>query len=249
MGAAYLLINNNNSRTKFALSGKDSLGQERAVAPTASLDRAALESITASWAFDAIVLASVVPRTADMIREVWADLPFLRVASQLKLGLELELPDPSTVGADRLANAAAMAGQGPCIVIDFGTAVTFNVVSARQTFLGGAIAPGLSAFLDYLHERTALLPKLEANLGSAPAASGTSTHGAMLSGAAYGFRGMVKEILAELEKELGAPPGAVRKVATGGYAELISAQIPAIDAVVPDLTLDGMRKIANLNFL
>jgi type III pantothenate kinase len=249
MGAAYLLINNNNSRTKFALSGEDSLCEERAVVETAVLDCALLESITSGWSFQAIVLASVVPRSADLLRQVWTGIPLLQVTHQLRLGLELDLPDPSTVGADRLANAAAVADQGPCIVVDFGTAVTFDVVTAQRRFSGGVIAPGLSAFTEYLHERTALLPRIAVEAGTAPAAIGKSTKGAMLSGAVYGFRGLVKEILVELEREMTGGMGRIRKVATGGYAELISGQIPAIDAVLPDLTLDGMRKIANLNLL
>ena len=245
MGAAYLLINNNNSRTKFALANEAALTPERAVAETASLDRQVLESITADWAFDAVILASVVPHSAELIRQVWAGRPFLQVDHRLRLGLTLDLPDPSTVGADRLANIAAMADHGPCIVVDFGTAVTFNVISDDRRFLGGVIAPGLSAMTDYLHDRTALLPKIE--IAEPAAAIGKSTKAAMLSGAVYGFRGLVKEILAQLELELNGGAGHIHTVATGGYAELISGQIPAIDAVLPDLTLEGMRIIANLN--
>jgi type III pantothenate kinase len=249
MGAAYLLINNNNSRTKFALSDPESLREERAVIATPSLDPEALASITAGWAFDAVILASVVPRTADLIRRTWPDRPFLEVSHRLQLGVTLDLPDPSTLGADRLANIAAMADQGPCIVVDFGTAVTFNVVASQRRFWGGMIAPGLNALTDYLHERTALLPKIEIDptLADLPPAIGKSTRGAMLAGAVYGFRGMIKEILTALEFEINGGTQHVQTVATGGYAELISSQIPAIDAVLPDLTLDGMRIIANLN--
>jgi len=249
MGAAYLLINNNNSRTKFALSGKGCLLETRAVSETASLDRKSLEEATAGWDYEKVVLASVVPRKAELIRQVWSGFPFLEVTHRLKLGVDLDFPDPSTIGADRLANAAAIvaqSGEVPCIVVDFGTAVTFDVISAAQAYVGGIIAPGLNVMTDYMHERTALLPKIE--IEEPTELIGKSTRSAMLSGAVHGYRGLIKEILSELERELTGGKRHVRTVATGGYARLLSAKIPAIDAVFPDLTLDGIRIIANLNF-
>lgn len=248
MGAAYLLINNNNSRTKFALADPDRLGEARAVVETASLDAALLAKITAGWEFERVALASVVPTKAAVIREFWSAHPFLEVSHRLHLGLTLDLPDPSAVGADRLANVAAVVGLGeplPCIVVDFGTAVTCNVVSAEKAFLGGIIAPGLSAMTDYLHDRTALLPKIQ--IEEPREVIGKSTRTAMLSGVVYGYRGLIQELLRQVERELTGGTGHVRTVATGGYAELLAAQIPAIDAVFPDLTLDGIRIIANLN--
>jgi type III pantothenate kinase len=248
MGAAYLLINNNNSRTKFALSDRDGLRDTRAVVETASMDEAELKRVTAGWEYETVVLASVVPRKAELVRTVWAGIPLIEVTHRLKLGVALDFPDPSTIGADRLANAAgivALSDEVPCIVVDFGTAVTFDVISASRAYVGGIIAPGLSAMTDYMHERTALLPKIE--IEEPKELIGKSTRSAMLSGAVHGYRGLIKEILCQLEAELTGGTRHVRTVATGGYAGLISAKIPSIDAVLPDLTLDGMRIIANLN--
>lgn len=245
--AAYLLINNNNTRTKFALSDRDRLLAERDVVQTSELDTAALREIAARWEFERIVLASVVPAKAAIAREVFGQ-QLLEVRHDSKLGVALDFPDPSTIGADRLANAAgvvALFDETPAIVVDFGTAVTFDIISAERAYVGGIIAPGLDAMTDYLHERTALLPKIE--IEEPAELIGKSTKAAMLSGAVHGYRGLIKEILQQLLAELAPSGDPVRTVATGGYAELISREIPAIDAVLPDLTLEGMRVIANLN--
>ncbi len=248
MGAPYLLINNNNSRTKFALAGRDRLLEARAVVETASLTPEVLANISEGWEFERVVMASVVPTKAAVIREFWSAYPILEVNYRLNLGVALDLPDPSTLGPDRLANAAAVVGLQealPCIVVDFGTALTFNVISAAKVYLGGMIAPGLSAMTEYLHERTALLPRIQ--IEEPREVIGKSTQAAMLSGVVYGYRGLIKELLRQLEHEVTGGARHVRTVATGGYAELLAAQIPGIDAVFPDLTLDGIRIIANLN--
>jgi len=119
------------------------------------------------------------------------------------------------VGADRLANAVALTHLhgAPGIVIDFGTAVTFDIVDASPAYIGGVIAPGLRLMTDYLHERTALLPQVE--LKEPLAAIGKSTEQAILSGAAIGYRSMVRGILEALRKEMGSPDR-LRVVATGG---------------------------------
>jgi type III pantothenate kinase len=148
--------------------------------------------------------------------------------------------------ADRLANAAAVTALYgyPAIVVDFGTAVTFDIVSACRTYIGGVIAPGLEAMTNFLYQRTALLPKL--SLKEPRRAIGKSTIEAMLSGAVFGYRGLVREILARIRAEQ-FPRKKVYIVATGGYARLIAAQLPEIDAVRPHLTLEGLRIAANLN--
>ena len=133
----------------------------------------------------------------------------------------------------------------PAIVVDFGTAVTFDVISSERAYIGGVIAPGLDAMTDYMHDRTALLPKID--LSEPPAVIGKSTVNAMLSGAVHGYRGLVKEILIQIESELESDQAPVI-VATGGYAELISEGLPEINNVQPYLTLEGLRIIGNLNF-
>ncbi len=245
--AAYLLINNNNTRTKFALAERGQLMRERAAVPTRDLESAGLEQVTKEWRFERVVLASVVPGKAKVIRN-WAGPGLLEVRHDMHLGIDLDFPDPSTIGADRLANAVGVLdlyGEAPMIVVDFGTAVTFDIISADRAYLGGIIAPGVEVMTDYMHQRTALLPKIE--IEEPKELIGKSTLGAMLSGAVYGYRGMIKEILSELRAELAPETHQVKTVATGGYAKLISAKIPSIDAILPDLTLEGMRVIANLN--
>jgi type III pantothenate kinase len=125
------------------------------------------------------------------------------------------------------------------LVVDFGTAVTFDVIDSAGNYVGGIIAPGLAAMTDYLHEKTALLPRIK--IREISSAIGKSTEQAMLVGAVHGYRGLVRELIMELKRELN-----VRKlpvIATGGYAKLIAAKLPEITAVDPALTLEGLRLI------
>lgn len=245
----YLLINNNNTRTKFALANKNELLEHR-VTNTAELNQESLIHELQGWQFDRIVLASVVPDKAQLIRETLSNnYPLVEISHLTSLGITVDFPDPSTIGADRLANAAAVVAlhqSCPAIVVDFGTAVTFDIISADKAYIGGVIAPGLDVMTDYLHQRTALLPKID--LAEPPAAIGKSTVDAMLSGSVHGYRGLVKEILLQIESELdGEQPPII--IATGGYAELIAAGLPNINSVQPYLTLEGLRIIGNLSFL
>jgi type III pantothenate kinase len=125
------------------------------------------------------------------------------------------------------------------VVVDFGTAVTFDVVNAGGNYVGGIIAPGLAAMTDYLHEKTALLPKIK--IRETKSVIGKSTEEAMLVGAVHGYRGLVRELIGELKRELRVKKLPV--VATGGYARLIAAKLPEISAVLPDLTLEGLRLV------
>ena len=129
-------------------------------------------------------------------------------------------------------------------MVDFGTAVTFDVVSARGDYVGGVIAPGLEAMTSFLYDRTALLPKL--SLREPVAAIGKTTRDAMMSGAVFGYRGLVREILTRVRLE-NFPRRKSKIVATGGYAQLIARELPEISAVHPNLTLEGLRIIANRN--
>jgi len=151
----------------------------------------------------------------------------------------VDYPRPETIGADRLANALAAWSRfgAPVLVVDFGTAVTFDVVDARGNYVGGIIAPGLSAMTDYLHEKTALLPRVR--IRPVRRFLGRSTEEAMQIGAVHGYRGLVRELIAGLRRELRAPELPV--VATGGYAGLMARGLPEIRKVDPLLTLDGLR--------
>jgi type III pantothenate kinase len=189
-------------------------------------------------------LCSVVPRATPLVRR------FVRAAWKLEVlelncstirGVGVDYPRPRTIGADRLANAVAARFHfgAPVVVVDFGTAVTFDVVDAKGNYVGGIIAPGLAAMTNYLHEKTALLPEIK--IREVRSAIGKSTEQAMLVGAVHGYRGLVRELIMELKQELRARKLPV--VATGGYAKLIAAKLPEISAVEPDLTLEGLRLV------
>ncbi len=240
-----LLIDLSNSWTKLALAAPDHLLERRLRLPTRELTAARFASETAGWRYDRAVLASVVPARSDAVRTA-VRTPLLEVSHRVNLGVGIDFPKPSGIGADRLANAAGVAALYgvPAIVLDFGTALTFDVVSPTGDYVGGVIAPGLEALTRDLHERTALLPTIK--LREPASVLGKSTREAMLSGAVIGYRGLVREILSDLRRELG-PRRRWRIAATGGYAELIASGISAIDIVDRDLTLHGLRIVAELN--
>ncbi len=245
--AEFLLIDNSNSFTKFALSSRERLGAVRR-ARTSELDATTLRHVLRGWKFDKVVLCSVVPKKAALLRAELATRlkkPLHNVDHRSKLGVGIEYPKPKTIGADRLANAAAAAAfhGTPCVVVDFGTAVTFDILSPGKKYIGGVIAPGLEAMTDYLHQRTAKLPKI--SLLEPPGPIGKSTKHAMLAGAVYGYRGLVREILAELRAALGVRK--LKAIATGGYADLIAAGVKEISAVHENLTLEGLRLIGCMN--
>jgi type III pantothenate kinase len=190
------------------------------------------------------VLCSVVPRATPLVRKtvraLWK-LNTLELNPKTIRGVGIDYPQPNSIGPDRLANAVAARQRfgAPVVVVDFGTAVTFDVVDSAGNYVGGIIAPGLAVMTDYLHEKTALLPKIE--IREIKSAIGKSTEAAMLVGAVHGYRGLVRELIGELKRELGAKHLPV--VATGGYAKLIAAKLPEISAVAPDLTLEGLRLV------
>jgi type III pantothenate kinase len=190
------------------------------------------------------VLCSVVPRATPLVRKTvhlhWK-LGTLELTPKTVCGVGIDYPKPNSIGSDRLANAVAARKRfgAPVVVVDFGTAVTFDVVDGKGNYVGGIIAPGLAAMTNYLHEKTALLPKI--NIREVKSAIGKSTEHAMLVGAVQGYRGLVRELIGELKRELRANKLPV--VATGGYAKLIAAKLPEISVVAPDLTLEGLRLV------
>ena len=191
---------------------------------------------------DGAALCSVVPRATPHVRKaaraLWK-LDVFELTSETVRGVGIDYPKPKTIGADRLANAIAARKHfdAPVVVVDFGTAVTFDVVNAQGNYAGGIIAPGLAAMTDYLHEKTALLPRIQ--IREPKSIVGKSTEQAMLAGAVLGYRGLVRELIAELKRELRVKKLPV--VATGGYAKLMASKLPEISAVEPALTLEGLR--------
>ena len=210
----------------------------------------ALKKFVGATKLDGVALCSVMPRATPQvrraIRRLWR-LRCLGLTPKTLRGVGIDYPKPATIGPDRLANAVAARHcfGAPVVVVDFGTAVTFDVVDARGYYVGGIIAPGLAAMTDYLHEHTALLPRIR--IREFKRAIGKSTEEAMLVGAVHGYRGLIRELLMELKRELKTRRLPV--VATGGYAKLIASKLPEIAAVAPNPTLEGLRLtwLANRN--
>lgn len=245
MSLPWLLVDNSNTRTKFALGDAKALLERRAWLPTAEISPAALDRVLADFEFGGTLLCSVVPEKARILRDHLVTRgPLHPLSWRSDMGLTIDYPNPEQIGADRLANAVGVSARhgAPAIVIDFGTAVTFDVVAAGPAYCGGVIAPGLGAMQDYLGKRTALLPQIE--LEEPVSAIGKSTVEAMRAGAVYGYRGLVREILSKLSDEMAGKPAIV---ATGGDAALIAKGLPEITAVDPDLTLEGLRLVALRN--
>lgn len=215
-------------------------------------DRAArsLKRSVRPHAVDGAALCSVVPRAVRPARKVLRELysvQALVLSPATVRGVGIDYPEPATIGPDRLANAIAARERfgAPVVVVDFGTAVTFDVVDGSGNYIGGIIAPGLAAMTDYLHEKTALLPRIR--IRPTTASVGKNTEEAMLIGALYGYRGLVRELISRLKRQLRARRLPV--VATGGYATLMAAELPAITAVDPALTLEGLRSCWQANAL
>jgi type III pantothenate kinase len=194
------------------------------------------------------ILCSVVPRAVApvrrAIREHW-NVTSQVLTAKTVTGIGIDYPRPHRIGPDRLANAIAARHRfgAPVVVVDFGTAVTFDVVNNNGNYVGGIIAPGLAAMTDYLHEKTALLPRIR--IRDTRAVIGRSTEEAMRIGAVHGYRGLVRELIGELRRELKTRRLPV--VATGGYAKLMAAELPEIGCVAPNLTLEGLRLVWTLS--
>ena len=195
----------------------------------------------------AAVIGTVVPAALYHLRRLcrdWFEAEPLIARSNLDWGFEIRVDNPAEVGADRLLNslAAHQAYRGPLVVVDFGTATTFDVVAADGAYVGGVIAPGINLSLEALHTAAARLPRI--GIGRPQAVIGRSTVPAMQSGIYWGYvamvEGLVTRIRAEFDHEL-------KVVATGGLAPLLAEGTLIIDTIDPDLTLDGLRLLAQRN--
>jgi len=192
-------------------------------------------------------MCSVVPpltATFESLLSKYFHVSPLVVGAGVKTGVRIRMDNPKEVGADRIVNAAAahhLYG-GPVIVVDLGTATTFDAVSAEGDYLGGAIAPGMAIAIETLSQRASMLPRVE--LTRPKKAIGSNTISAMQSGIVFGYAGLVEGLVNRIKKELGAKS---RVVATGGYARLIAAEAAIIDTVNTDLTLVGLKLIYYMN--
>ncbi len=191
----------------------------------------------------AIICASVVPPLTEPFEKMcrrYLGIDPVQVAPGVRTGIAIRFENPREVGADRIANAvAAQASYGsPVVVVDFGTATTFDVVGPDGSYLGGAILPGVGISTDALFERAARLPKID--LSSPNRAVGRNTGESMRAGIVYGFAGAVDAIVEKIEAEIG---GARRIIATGGWAGVVAPECKMVDEVNLNLTLEGLRII------
>jgi len=193
------------------------------------------------------IISSVVPPLTPVIEEVcrtYFGTDASVVGPGLKTGMSILYENPLEVGADRIAAAVAAFEKyrGPVIVLDFGTATTFDAISAKGEYLGGAIAPGVRISAEALYLKTAKLPRIEVR--KPKRAIGRTTVASMQSGLYFGYIGLVARTIEEIRKELGKN---ARVVATGGFGGQVAGEIPAIEAYEPDLVLEGLRIIHERN--
>ncbi len=196
------------------------------------------------------IFSSVVPSldyTIEHMLRVYLGVRPLQLVPGTKTGLSIRVENVKEVGADRIVNnvsAIRKYGCGkPMIVIDFGTATTFNVISGEYEFIGGVIAPGIKGSLDSLVNGTAKLPRVEIEAPNSVIAKNTVTN--MQAGIVFGFAGLVGYLVKKIKRELGTDD--VLTVATGGFSETIAKEVSCIDVIDKMLTLDGLKYLYDLN--
>jgi len=205
-----------------------------------------LQGLDSAETITGIAVASVVPRLRTALREMserWFKLDAVIVEPGVRTGMPIHYDNPKEVGADRIADAVAAFERygGPTIVVDFGTATTFEVVSAKGEYLGGIIVPGIEISLEALSARAALLPRVE--MVEPRSVLGKNTVESVQSGVIYGFAAQVDGLCQRLQDEVGS----CTVVSTGGLAGLIGPYSSAIEHHEPWLTLDGLRIIFGRN--
>ncbi|MEE8194287.1 MAG: type III pantothenate kinase [Dehalococcoidales bacterium] len=194
-----------------------------------------------------VALCSVVPPLTAIYEEMFGryfNISPMVVRAGVKTGVRILMDNPKEVGADRIVDAVAahhLYG-GPIIIVDLGTATTFDTVSKDGDYLGGAIAPGIVSAAEAMFHRAAMLPHVE--LVRPDRVIGTNTIDAMKSGIVFGYVSLVEGMVARIQKELGAK---TRVIATGGFAEMIAKETAVVDEVNPDLTLIGLRLVYQMN--
>ncbi len=232
-------------------SDRDRTADELAIRYHALFQMAGIDA----GAITGFIVSSVVPT----LETCWLDYadkylgsrltgPPLRVNHTTATGITVATDNPAEVGADRIVNAVAAWDilRQALIVIDFGTAITFDCVNEQRRYVGGTIHPGIGISLDALAGRTAKLPRVDIN-ATPKQVIGTSTVSAIRSGMLYGFGGLVDRMVEILARELAPEQDRVPTVATGGMAHLVAPFAAAIDRIEPDLTLNGLRLIHAMN--
>jgi type III pantothenate kinase len=193
------------------------------------------------------VIGTVVPAALYHLRRLcreWFSVEPLVARASLQWGFEIKTDNPDEVGADRLLNALAAHQQykGPLVVVDFGTATTFDVVDEDGAYIGGAISPGINLSIEALHQAAARLPRI--GISRPQSVIGRGTVSAMQSGTYWGYVGLIEGLLTRIEGEFGKP---LKAIATGGLAPLFAEGTTKFLAIDADLTLDGLRMLSVLN--
>jgi type III pantothenate kinase len=248
-----LAIDAGNTNIVFAACEGDTVrGQWRAItATTRTADEyavmlgplLALEGMTLAD-LDSAIIATVVPAALFDLRQFCRKYlkcePLVVKDPDLDLGIQVNVDRPAAVGADRLVNAIAAHAtyDGALIVVDFGTATTFDVVSEKGDYEGGVIAPGVNVSAEALHQAAAMLPRVA--IQRTPLVIGKDTVPAMQSGLYWGYIGVIETIVARIKAEYGRP---MTVIGTGGLANLFYRQTPAIDHLDSDLTIRGLVQI------
>lgn len=194
-----------------------------------------------------VIISTVVPPILPVMTEMskkYFHLDPMIVTHEIKTGITIQYDNPKELGADRIVNAAAAYRfyGGPLIIVDFGTATTFCAVTKEGAYLGGAITPGLKISAEALFQRASKLPRFE--FVKPPHVIGGDTISAMQAGIIYGYAGLVDGIVRRMKKELSP---AARVVATGGLSELIAPETETIEEIRPQLTLEGLRLLYEIN--
>jgi type III pantothenate kinase len=251
-----LVLDVGNTETTFGLFEGETLSKRWSVSTTLNRTQdewAALIKILFDMAgfspseLDGIVISSVVPPVDPVLKsafEAYLSMEPLFVAPGIKTGIQILYENPLEVGADRVVNAVAAAKlyELPAIVIDFGTATTFDLINSEGNYLGGVIAPGLAISADALFTRAAKLPKVE--IAKPRKVVGKSTVSSIQSGLFYGYASLTEGIVKRIRNESGEIKTVI---ATGGLAKLISPECPFIDEIDEDLTLKGLFFIYEKN--
>ena len=254
-----LTIDAGNTNTVFALLDGEEIVEQWRISTgdqrTADEYRVWLANLMMMSGHDAstikgAIIASVVPQVTwpltQLCRAYIECSPLVIGQPDVDLGIDVRMPNPQEVGADRLVNAVAANALfgGPAVVIDFGTATNFDVVGDDGAYLGGIICPGINLSLSALHQAAAKLPRIAIEPPKTKVVTGKSTLEAMQSGIFWGYVGMIEGLTDRLKKEHGE---GVKVIATGGLASIFAGQTDAIDAVSKDLTLLGLSMIHKRN--
>jgi type III pantothenate kinase len=245
-----LAIDIGNSFIKFGLFDRESLVSRFTISAASFQDSVELKKLAEDLpsTIEAVIVASVVPELnapLSIFTETRLGIHPIFVDHSFDFGFEIKYEPPTAAGIDRLvaASAAVRKYGKPCIVCDFGTAATIDAVNSAGQYLGGVITPGITTLSHALFQKTSKLPEIE--LKKPDSVIGNSTAGAIRSGIYYGYIGLVEGLLERIIGELGEKPVVV---ATGGFAEMIAAECPAIEIVDKDLLLEGLAMIHSKEF-